>query len=151
VLLNLTGEFMASRASPLRLAVESVILHKNQVLLMKRAPESMVAPNVWNVPAGKVKLLEITPDAVVRETMEETGIKVKVVKLLCESAFTMKSGEETVYRNMFTYMTTPLSDDPKVTLNEEHTEYTWASKEDLENKKFDSMNERIRKLIDSVL
>ncbi len=142
---------MASQLSlPLRLAVEAVIVHDGKVLLAKRAPNCKVAPNVWNVPAGKVKLLETTRDAVVRETLEETGMAARVNKLICESAFTMRSGDETVYRNMFTYYLSPVGS-AKVTLNEEHTEYAWVTRDELDQDKFASLNERLRKLIAEVL
>lgn len=142
---------MASQLSlALRLAVEAVIIHDGKVLLTKRAPDCKVAPNVWNVPAGKVKLLETTRDAVVRESLEETGIAVRVNKLICESAFTMRSGNETVYRNMFTYYLSPVGS-VKVTLNEEHTEYAWVTKEELSHEKYASLNERLVKLIAEVL
>lgn len=142
---------MASQLSlALRLAVEAVIIHDGKVLLAKRSPDCKVAPNVWNVPAGKVKLLETTTDAVVRETLEETGLAVRVNRLICESAFTMKSGNETVYRNMFTYYLSPVGS-VKVTLNEEHTEYAWVTKEQLSQKEYASLNERLVKLIAEVL
>lgn len=142
---------MASQLSlSLRLAVEAVIVHDGKVLLAKRAPQCKVAPNVWNVPAGKVKLLETSRDAVVRESLEETGLAVRVHRLICESAFSMKSGDETVYRNMFTYHVVP-EESVEVTLNDEHTEYAWVSKLELANVKYDSMNERLRKLIAEVL
>ncbi|HEY8390519.1 MAG TPA: NUDIX domain-containing protein, partial [Clostridia bacterium] len=42
-----------------RISVEIILLHEGKVLLTKRAPHCKVAPNVWNVPAGKIKYDEI--------------------------------------------------------------------------------------------
>ena len=62
----------------------------------------------------------------------------------------MKSGNETVYRNMFTYYLSPVGS-VAVTLNDEHTEYAWVTKEQMANEKYESLNERLRKLIAEVL
>ena len=134
-----------------RVSVESVIFHQGKVLLVKRAPTCKVAPGVWNVPAGKVNILEITIGAVVRETFEETKLKVNVIKLLSESAFEIKVGDETAYRNMFTYLTTPESPDPVVELDNEHTEYAWVAEEDLRSKTYSSLMPRLKSLIEGAL
>ncbi len=134
-----------------RVSVESVILHQGKVLLVKRAPNCKVAPGVWNVPAGKVNMLEITPDAVVRETFEETGLRVAVRRFLCECAFEGKVGSEPVYRNMFTYLTVLEGTDPVVKLNNEHTDYVWVTKEDLQSEQYSSLLPRLKTLIEGAL
>lgn len=130
-----------------RISVESVILHQGRVLLVKRAPNCKVAPNVWNVPAGKVNMLEITTDAVVRETFEETGLKVSVVKLLSEHAFEIKVAEEKAFRNMFTYLTEPVDSETEVKLNNEHTEYVWVTKEELQSDAYNSLMPRLKEIL----
>lgn len=132
-----------------RISVESVIRYQSQVLLVKRAANCRVAPNVWNVPAGKVKMLETTFDAVIRETLEETQLAVRVVRLLAENAFTIQDGSSQAYRNMFTYLTEPIdqSEIPQVILNEEHTEYQWVSKDQLETAEYSSLMPRLKQII----
>lgn len=132
-----------------RMSVESVLLHREKVLLVKRAPNCKVAPGVWNVPAGKVNMLEVTIDAVVRETFEETNLRVTVKKLLSESAFEIKVGEEKAYRNMFTYLTVLEGNPhPVVQLNKEHTEYAWVTVEDLHSETYSSLMPRLKNLIE---
>ncbi|MCH9632620.1 MAG: RNA pyrophosphohydrolase [Chlamydiae bacterium] len=130
-----------------RNSVESVIIHNNRVLLVKRSAHCKVAPNVWNVPAGKVKYLESTHDAVIRETSEETTLEVSVVKLLAETAFTIKSGDQDAYRNMFTYLVEVKYPDQVVQIDEEHSEYVWVNREELSSSEYDSMLPRLKETI----
>jgi len=55
-----------------RISVEIILLHEGKVLLTKRAEHCKVAPNVWNVPAGKVKYEEIPVQGLYREAKYET-------------------------------------------------------------------------------
>lgn len=130
-----------------RISVESVIFYDEKVLLVKRALHCKVAPNVWNVPAGKVDMLETTAKAVVRETLEETNLQVEIIKLLAEEAFQIKVGNEPAYRNMFTYLTRPIKGPPVVKLNDEHTEFKWVTEEELEKEEYASLMPRLKAII----
>lgn len=147
--------FLSEEKMSFRISVESVVCRyrgaEKEVLLVKRSPTSKVAPGVWNVPAGKVEMLEITSNAVVRETHEETKLRVEVIKLLAENAFEIKSGDDRQYRNMFTYLTKPIDSSQKVELNHEHTEYVWVTKDELRSEKFSSLMPRLREIIEKSL
>lgn len=58
-----------------------VLLRDGKVLLCRRlkAPEA----GFWNIPGGKIDFMERAMDAVRRETLEETGLEVGEVRLLC--------------------------------------------------------------------
>jgi ADP-ribose pyrophosphatase YjhB (NUDIX family) len=58
-----------------------VIDEEGRVLLIKRGREP--DKGLWSVPGGVIKLGEGVRDAAVRETMEETGVKVDVLEPLC--------------------------------------------------------------------
>ena len=134
-----------------RVSVESVICRNQglykEVLLVKRADNCKVAPGVWNVPAGKVEMLETTRVAVVRETFEETNLKVDIIKFLAEQAFEIKVEDKKAFRNMFTYLTKPVDNFQQVELNDEHTEFKWVTKEGLESEQFSSLMPRLKALI----
>jgi 8-oxo-dGTP diphosphatase len=61
-------------------AVGGVIIKDNKILLVKRAHP----PNkgMWAIPGGKVEYGEMLEDAVKREMLEETNLKVRVLNLL---------------------------------------------------------------------
>lgn len=135
-----------------RVSVESIICREyenniRKILLVKRASDCKVAPNVWNVPAGKVNMLETTYHAVVRETFEETHLQVKMIKMLAEHAFQITSDGQPAYRNMFTYLTHPIDDNQEVLLNHEHTEFKWVTKEEIDSETYHSLMPRLKKII----
>ncbi|MDN3504935.1 MAG: NUDIX domain-containing protein [Rhabdochlamydiaceae bacterium] len=133
-----------------RLSVEVVLVHESKVLVTKRADSCSVAPGVWNVPAGKVDIGETTFDAVIRETREEVGINVFVVKILSETATTVIKAGVPASRNIFTYHV-ETEGTTEVVLNEEHSEYAWVSAAELADSKYDSMLPRLRKAILTLL
>ena len=47
-----------------------------RVLLLLRGPTAPWMPNRWNVPGGKIESGESTVEAAMRETREETGLRV---------------------------------------------------------------------------
>ena len=56
---------------------QAVVLHDNQVLLVKRDN-----PALWELPGGKMLPDEPPEQAVIREVSEETGIDVEIIELL---------------------------------------------------------------------
>lgn len=60
----------------------AIIVHEGRVLMVRRRiSEGKLS---WQFPAGEVEPGETREDAAVRETKEETGLNVSVVKLLGE-------------------------------------------------------------------
>lgn len=57
--------------------VECLIINKDEVLLQKRSGHSKKFPGYWIGPGGHVDSREDFLTAVIRETFEETGVKVK--------------------------------------------------------------------------
>ncbi len=60
--------------------VGAVILRQGKLLLEKRGNEP--ARGKWSIPGGVVELGESLEDAVIRETMEETGLDVEAPRLI---------------------------------------------------------------------
>ncbi len=63
-----------------KLAVLALVPYQGGVVMVRRAIEP--GYGLWVVPGGFVDLGEIVEEAVVRETQEETGLTVQVVRLL---------------------------------------------------------------------
>ena len=118
-----------------RNSVEIIIAHKRKVLLVKRSEESVVAPGVWNVPAGKVKYEEIPIEALYREAKEETSLDVEMVKELFVRNLTSETSTgEKYYRVIFTYLVKPKNDDiSTLEIDEEHSEYVWVDQGELQS------------------
>jgi mutator protein MutT len=61
------------------MGVGAVVVNEGRVLLVRRGTEPMKGH--WSLPGGLVELGESLQAAVVREVLEETGLKVEVVEL----------------------------------------------------------------------
>ncbi|WAA09864.1 NUDIX domain-containing protein [Fervidibacillus albus] len=132
-----------------RNTVEIIIQNEGKVLLTKRSEDSVVAPGVWNVPAGKVKYEEIPVEALYREAKEETNLEVELVKELSVRNFTGETATgEKYYRVVFTYLVKPKNDDVSALhIDEEHSDYAWVDKEELQSEKYDSLLEELKTII----
>lgn len=62
------------------LAVSTAVFQGNTILAVKR--RNPPAENTWALPGGSVKLGETIFEAVERETLEETGIRVRSLRFL---------------------------------------------------------------------
>lgn len=60
-------------------AVAAIILRDDQILLIKRGAEPGYGK--WSVPGGSVEIGETLEEAVKREVLEETGLRIRVGKL----------------------------------------------------------------------
>jgi 8-oxo-dGTP diphosphatase len=73
---------MTDTLEPKPAIAAAVIVHEGRVLLVRRAvSEGSLS---WQFPAGAVEDGESAEEAAVRETAEETGLKVRAVELLGE-------------------------------------------------------------------
>jgi 8-oxo-dGTP diphosphatase len=74
------------------------IVENNQILLMKYRYGNT---NVYNLPGGNVDKGETLTQTVVRELMEELGIKVEVGKMILSGDVIMPEGKEDVLHCVF--------------------------------------------------
>ncbi len=61
-----------------QIRVTAVLIEDNMLLLVKQK----LKERDWSLPGGRVEAPELLDNAVVRECFEETGLNVKVIKLL---------------------------------------------------------------------
>ena len=104
------------------LTVRGVIKNDSgEILIVKRHPKSKTDPEMWELPGGKVEKGEHFADALVREIKEETDLDVSVGDF-CEAVQNDYSHKRTVQLMMY------LTDiEGEVKISEEHTDFMWAS------------------------
>jgi len=61
-------------------AVAAVVFHEGRVLLTLRGNEP--SRGLWGIPGGVIEVGELVEEAVTREVMEETGVRVRPEKLI---------------------------------------------------------------------
>lgn len=109
-----------------------VINNKNEVLILtlgehKQQPNKSYTPDL---PGGSVDLGESDRDGMVREVLEETGIKVAIdsaTPVYSKTEF-YDSQNKSISKHLFVVR---LDSTPEVVLSWEHTSYEWIPLDDL--------------------
>lgn len=114
------------------LTVRGICEFNDKILLLKVRSKSRHDANKWEIPGGKVKKGEFFDDALRREYLEETGLKITIESLynVIQNNYTAcKTNEEIKSIQLIMKVT---SDSDEVTISEEHDEYRWLSKEEVD-------------------
>ncbi|MBI3190915.1 NUDIX hydrolase [archaeon] len=122
------------------------IFHKNRMLLVRYSDYVAYMKDMWFLPGGHVEESDKNPvSAIKREVLEETGLKIKNVKIFCLQ--TRKYYDKEM--RFIVYYTANISGSTNVRLSSEHTAYEWVEMKDLKRKKFISKksSEAVRMLV----
>ncbi len=109
--------------------VGAVVIKDGKFLLIKRAFEPSLGK--WSVPGGLVEVGESLAEACIRETEEETGLKVEILELI--NVFDMidrdDSGKVRYHYVLIDFLAKPVGG--KERLSPESTDMRWVSREDM--------------------
>lgn len=105
-----------------RVAVKAFIIHRNKLLVLKRASGDIQKPGIWEIPGGRVELGEDPLIELMREVKEETGLYIDIIYPMSVRHFT-RSDEQTV--TMLIFLCKPKGGHLKV--SEEHSEFKWIN------------------------
>ncbi len=103
------------------LAVKALIVHKGNILLVKRQPNDPQKPGMWEFPGGRLNVGEDPFDGLKREVKEETNIDIDVLQPTTVSHFTRADKQVITLITFFCKAKTT-----GVKLSEEHTDYKWS-------------------------
>lgn len=139
-------------------SVTGIIRNKNgKYLICKRSPNEKAFPNKWCVPGGKIEVndfantpkdtsshwLDIFEKTLIKEILEETGLKIKNISYVSNLAFIRPNGFSTIIVSLHAEHKSG-----EVELNkEELTEYAWV---DLQEAKEYDLIENIFEQIEKV-
>lgn len=109
-----------------RLIAHTLICVDGKYLVTKRSKEERPYPEYWDIPGGIVEYGELPRDGAIRETMEEVGLKVKLIRVIHEDSELDKVKDKIYIRLVYLC---ELDDDIKnIKLDEEeHSEYRLIS------------------------
>ncbi len=106
---------------PFRLAVKAFIINeKNELLIIKRRPNDVHKPGVWDLPGGRLELGEDPFDGLRRETKEETNLDIQIEQPLQIHHFTRDDGQRIT---MIVFRCQLVTNN--IALSQEHTDYKW--------------------------
>ena len=106
--------------------VKSLTVYNRRVLIIKRSNYTNRGKGEWDIPGGGIQFGEGLLDCLRREIMEETGLTVRVDRLLYAITALVSPTNQIVG---LTYLSH--ADYDCVTLSHEHTDYLWATKQQL--------------------
>ncbi len=106
--------------------------------LIGRRPRGTVLADLWEFPGGKVHAGEKPEDAVVRECMEETGLRVAVAEHLLSVTHRYEHG----HLHLHYFSCSPV--DPRQTLR---TSHRWVKRTELADYSFPEANKAVLDLL----
>lgn len=131
---------MIERNKQIKVGVAGILLRDNKILLNLR--NKKLGKGLWDLPAGHLKFGERFEDALIREFNEETGLNVKVRKLV-SVAPNQAYGNHYV---MFTFLVSLVHSQQKARLLEssKHQKWEWFDLSSLPDNLFISAKNALR-------
>ncbi len=112
-----------------RIAAKSFIVDNDKLLILKRRPNDVQKPSIWEIPGGRLELGEDPKEGLIREAKEETNLDIKIKSPLNVKHFTRDDGQTIT---MLIFLCQALNNEIK--LSEEHTEFEWINLEKAKDK-----------------
>jgi 8-oxo-dGTP diphosphatase len=103
------------------IAVKSFIVKDGKFLMLKRRPDDVHKPDIWDIPGGRLEAGENPFEGLKRETKEETNLDIDIIFPIEVKSF---SRDDLQRITMIIFLCRPGSDD--VRLSEEHQDHKWA-------------------------
>jgi 8-oxo-dGTP diphosphatase len=108
-----------------------ILNEKKEILLVKRCATDRKDPEKWEVPGGKLDEGEDLIVSTAREIMEETGLILEQTNpLVFVDSHIIENGRYEGFTAVSLFSINKIKSG-EVVLSEEHTEYVWASYEDV--------------------
>lgn len=117
-----------------RVAAGTAIFRGDRILLLHRSARA-ANPGIWDLPAGRVQARESLETAATRETREETGFDVRLGEVFHVEVFGSMSKRGRMRPTVGVYFHCagpPARRAPRLD-REEHSEYAWVARSDLES------------------
>lgn len=107
-------------------ALKGVIVYEGKVLIVQRSKDDDIGGGTWECVGGKIEFGEDLETALLREIKEEVGLSVTIEKILYATTFKTDPTRQVV---ILTYLCS--SNSNEATLSKEHSNYKWATKDQL--------------------
>lgn len=117
--------------------VAAVVVRGADILLIRRGREPLLG--AWSLPGGALELGETTAAGVVREVLEETGIRVKPVELIATLDRIVRDEEERVrfHYVLVEWFCTAEDDAEQLVCGDDAADARWVSKQEIFPGKYD--------------
>lgn len=108
-----------------QISIKGLLFKDNKILLLKTPADR------WELPGGRMNFGESVEQAFYREISEEIGFEnIKIGNLINTWSFTYT--REDIDHHFIVFDFEIFTDESKIKLSDEHTEYRWFKKDDFE-------------------
>ena len=111
----------------IQVVTKALILYNKRALIIQRSDYCGVGENDWEFAGGGLKFGEDLLDGLTREIREEVGLTVRIGKLLYAISRLVSPQQQIVLLTYLCYADTDM-----VVLSDEHKNFLWATREQLE-------------------
>ena len=125
---------------PYGLTMRGLARKNDEILILKRHPNSRTNPNKWELPGGKVDPGEDFDKALIREFKEETNLAVELGSLVgaVQEDFSHK-------KTIALVMKVVILENIEVKISDEHIDWKWATIEEIKDLKISNWFETLLK------
>ena len=115
---------------PYGLTMRGLAKKKDEILILKRHPNSSTNPNKWELPGGKVDPGEDFDKAIIREFFEETNLNIELGDLVgaVQEDFPHKKTVALVMNvNIISKEKEEKEKEEEIKISDEHIDWKWAN------------------------
>ena len=114
-----------------KICVTGFIYDNEKVLVLKRSGKENFLSGYFEMPGGKIEFGESSEDALVRETKEETGLDIKIIKPYSTFSYTSDDGGRHTIDIQF--IAKLIGDKKSLKLDEGHDDFKWIGEKEVDN------------------
>lgn len=108
-----------------RIAVGGIIIHNEQIVLLRRPDKIESHPSIWEIPSGGVYVNETLKDAIIREVFEETKLNILVGQYVGYFTYISKNNIPCIQINHICSL--DLSSNLQIKISDEHIYGEWVT------------------------
>lgn len=113
-----------------KIVLAGVVFNKEgKALILQRNQNEDIYPGMWELPSGKREFFESSHDTLVREIKEEAGLDIEVIQPCSVFEYKIEKPDEIRDSTQINFIVT--SNTSEVKLSEEHQNYAWISKDEI--------------------
>ena len=114
-----------------KIVLGGAVIKDGKVLILQRHENEEIYPGMWELPSGKRELLEPSDDSLIREIKEEAGIDVEIIMPFSVCDYRIEKEKEIRDSTQINFLV-KLINGVEVKLSDEHQNYAWISKEEID-------------------